>query len=411
VIQVYACGALDPTFKRHQGTLGNPADSDQGELPERRHNPGLQHTPAVEVDASRKTMKLLLNLSTLGPNPTGLGVYAKRCADAACDAFESSVIASGAYPVRGQSVIPSPADIALGASRFAGVKRWLWSRNFRPPAGHLPYSPTHQGLAHGNGQILTIHDLTSIRLPKTHPIQNLYFRFVIPGQVARARAVFTVSETTKIDIHETYGVPLDSIFVVPNGVDTDVFNPGDVASRQEFLLVVGASYFHKNTHELIQRAALWKDRYTLTIVSARGKYGEFLRQTVARSGLTDRVTFIPYAEQADLVKLYRTCAAFIYPSKWEGFGIPPLEALACGAPVIASDIPVHREILGSAAKLVTLGCADSWSEAIAHIDSLKCRASNHLAEPVRRFTWESSARLLVAALLKVEPKLEVRYRG
>ncbi len=350
-------------------------------------------------------MKLLINLSTLGTKPTGLGVYTARCALAACEAFDADVIAAREYAGPGRVVRRSPGGITLGAGRYAGAKRWLWSRTVVQSAGSLLYSPTHQGLARAKAQVLTIHDLTSVRFPATHPIQSLYFRRVLPTQIAACRAVFTVSETTKLDLHDEYRVPLDSIYVVPNGVDTTLFKPSTLP-RERFLLVVGASYSHKNIEELIERAALWRHDYSLVIVSSRGKYREVLGRAVADAGLSDKVSFIPYATTDELLRLYQTCAALVFPSKWEGFGIPPLEALACGARVIASDIPVHREVLGAAASFVTLGDESSWAAALAEIAQPARLAPAGSLDPVKKYTWENSARALVSALSEVAPALQ-----
>ena len=351
-------------------------------------------------------MKLLVNMSVAGAKATGLGVYATHCADSIFRAFDAELIAPAGYSGLGQRVTTSPDNIVLGGGRLAPLRRLLWAKRFRRPEGRLLYSPTHLAFPNSPQQILTVHDLISVRLPKNHPLQNLYFRHVLPPQLAAARAVFTVSETTRLDIHQEYRVPLDDIHVIPNGVDTTRFYPAP-GPKKNFLLVVGASYFHKNVQEILKNARLWKDDYSLVIVSSRGKYREFLDTEIAKGGLGDKVQIIPYAEQAQLLKLYQTCAAFVYPSMWEGFGIPPLEALACGAQVIVSDIPVLREVLGSSASYVRLGDENSWAAAFAGLRSADSRLLDQtVAEPVRKYTWEKSAKKLLAALLQVEPTLQ-----
>jgi glycosyltransferase involved in cell wall biosynthesis len=355
-------------------------------------------------------MKLLVNLSTLGTRPTGLGVYAARCARAACEAFDAELVAPDSYAGPGRVVLRSPADIVLGAGRAAPFRRWLWARRFAPPPRRLLYSPTHQGFPAATGQVLTIHDLISLRFPKTYPLQNGYFRHVLPRHLRRCRAVFTVSETTKADIHDHFGYPLQSIFVVPNGVDSEVFqSPPAGTPREDFLLMVGASFSHKNVDEVLERAALWPQRHSLVVASCRGAYRRHLEGLVHERGLGARVRFIDYVERPELIRLYQRCAAFIYPSKWEGFGIPPLEALACGARVIASDIPVHREVLGSAATLVRLGDAASWEAAFAGLGASPGAPAEAGTAPASRFTWQRSADALVAAFEAVEPGL-VRTR-
>jgi glycosyltransferase involved in cell wall biosynthesis len=218
--------------------------------------------------------------------------------------------------------------------------------------------------------------------------------------------VFTVSETSKHDIHEHYGYPLERIRVVPNGVDPRVFRPDAHRTRSPFLLTVGAACAHKNVHEILQRGRLWRDRYQLVVASARGPYRQELERIVRRERLESKVRFISYATPAELLELYQSCAAMVTASKWEGFGIPLLEAMACGARVIASDIPAHREVLAGHERLVRLGDEASWADAFTWLERVAPAARNaRVMGPVERYSWERSGRLLVSHLLEVEPSL------
>ena len=362
-------------------------------------------------------MKLLLNLSTLGPRPTGLGVYATRCAVAASKALQCGVVGTASPSASAPLVTQSPADVALGGGRFAAARRWAWARRVSPGQAFLVYSPTHHGLpraaSDGHGQILTVHDLIALRYPKQHPLQALYFRTVLRRQLSQCRAVFTVSQTSRTDLHEHFGLPLDRIHVVPNGVDTTVFTPAPAgAAREPFLLMVGAAYRHKNVQEVLTMSGLWRHRYSLKIASCRGGYRQQLQRQVAELQLGDRVEFLDYVSQPQLVELYRRCSALLYPSLWEGFGIPPLEAMACGAPVIASDIPVHREVLGSHAQLVRLGDESAWGAAFDTLSTAAPAPAGHMDQqretsPIRRFSWDGSAGALIRSLCEVEPRLEL----
>ncbi|MET0386204.1 MAG: glycosyltransferase family 1 protein, partial [Polyangiales bacterium] len=284
----------------------------------------------------------------------------------------------------------------------------VWGKVQQPFPGRVMYSPTHHVLQGADAQVLTVHDLISLRFSRQHPTQHLYFRHILPRELTRCRAVFTVSETTKLDIHEAYGFPLDRIWVVPNGVDRDVFRPAETpVEREPFLLVVGAAFPHKNVEELIREAECWRDRYRLVVVSCRGRYRRQLEELVEAAGLGTRVELIEYASLAELVHLYQTCAAFIYPSRWEGFGIPPLEALACGAPVVVSDIPAHREVLGDHARFVRLGDSSDWGRVLGSLD--QPAPAPRTESPLARFTWARSSQLLVQSLREVEPRLGVTY--
>lgn len=353
-------------------------------------------------------MNLILNLSMLGPKPTGLGVYSENCAGGIAARFDCGLIAgTGALPA-GKVLVKAPDSVAIGSGKLAAIKRQLWMRSLSFGPDKLVYSPTHHGLPNLDGQIVTIHDLICLRFPMQHKPQYLFFRFGLPRLLKKCRAVFTVSETTRQDVAKTYGFPLERIFVVPNGVDASAFAPDASAKPKDpFLLMVGARYSHKNVDEVLDMAQLWAKDYRLVVTSCGGEYKAALLKKVAELGLTDRVEFKDYLSREALIRLYQGCSALVYPSKWEGFGIPPLEALACGGPVIASDIPVHREVLGDAAFFVRLGDAKSWAAALEGIKTpsevaAKLGAAKGLLE---KFTWGNAVNALERSLLAVEPRL------
>lgn len=350
--------------------------------------------------------ELILNLSMLGAKPTGLGVYSEHSARALAERFEVSIIAGQGFRPNGKVIVEAPPSVAIGGGKLAAIRRQVWMRSLRFDPKATVYSPTHHGLPGRDNQIITIHDLICLRFPSQHRPQYLFFRYALPSLLRRCKAVFTVSETTKEDVAETYKYPREKIFVVPNGVDTRSFS-ADAGARgcDPYLLMVGARYSHKNVDEVLKQSAVWAPKYRLKITSCGGEYRKELEAEVAARGLQSRVEFLDYLGWEQLLRLYQGCAALLYPSKWEGFGIPPLEAFACGNPVIASDIPVHREVLGKAAIFVRLGDGESWRTAFvalenqAIIDACGLEAQRVL----QRFTWENSARMLEEALLQVDP--------
>lgn len=358
-------------------------------------------------------MKLIANLSMLGPKPTGLGVYSGHCSQALASRFTASFIAGQSPCPPGEVLVKAPESVAIGGGKLAAIRRQFWMRSLSFDAGSLVYSPTHHGLPGVRDQIITIHDLICLRFPSQHKPQYLFFKFGLPRLLKKCRAVFCVSETTKQDVAQTYGYPADRIYVVPNGVDTTSFSANPAAREGDpYLLMVGARYSHKNVDEVLAMSEMWSPKFRLLVTSCSGGYREHLEQLVASRGLTDRVEFLDYLSRDELLRLYQGAAALLYPSKWEGFGIPPLEALACGTPVIASGIPVHREVLGDAALFVELGDRRSWAAAFdalaADTESGRRRQAGEAV--LNRFTWENSADILVRSLLAVEPKLASQLR-
>ncbi|MCL2589546.1 MAG: glycosyltransferase family 4 protein [Betaproteobacteria bacterium] len=360
-------------------------------------------------------MKLICNLSMLGPQPTGLGIYSENCIAGLAERFDLDfIVGSGKLP-RGNVLAKAPESVAIDKGKFVGLRRYLWARSLRFSSDRLVYSPTHHGLPNQPGQIITVHDLIHLHFPGQHPQIYVYFRFLLPRLMKKCRAVFTVSQATRQDIFKSYGYPLEQIYVIPNGVDTTAFspNPSIRAVSDPFLLMVGGRHPHKNVVETLDMSHYWKKNYRLVIVSCnQGSYRRMLEQKVLDLNLTDRVEFKDYLTHAELLHLYQGATALLYPSRIEGFGIPPLEALACGTPVIVSDIPVFREVLGEAAQFVKLGNRPSWDEAIQSLATpsiVKERLAAGQAL-LSKLTWNNAVNALENALLSVDPRLEETRR-
>jgi glycosyltransferase involved in cell wall biosynthesis len=353
--------------------------------------------------------KLLINMSSYGNTPTGLGVYSGHCAEFLERHFNSTVLAGYYRPATGTAVKRAPTAIATGEGRLSALKRMIYSIYAGPMKDEIVYSPTHHGFLYHDTQVITIHDLICIHHPTQHKTQNIYFRTVVPRLLRKSQAVFTVSETSKGEISEYYGIKEDRIFVVPNGVDQNVFRPGsDEASREkEYLLVVGASYPHKNIDDLLRQWRQWKGQYKIVIASSRGGYAAFLKNLAVDLGLENDVEFTGYVDEKRLVSLYQNCAALVFPSLWEGFGLPPIEALACGRPVIVSDIAVHREVLDDAAFYITPGEPGTWHTAFSALADKTAVADKVRIgfQRVQKLSWQNSGEKLVSALLTVYPQL------
>lgn len=360
-------------------------------------------------------MQLVLNLSMLSDRPTGLGVYSAHCAEALAQRFDVGIIAGAGPLPPGDVLWRAPASVALSGGKLAAIRRQLWMRSLKCTPQQLLYSPTHHGPSSVGGQIITVHDLICLRHPMQHKPQYLFFRFGLPRLLKKCRAVMAVSETTRQDIHATYGFPLERIYVVPNGVDRQVFARREARSSGDdpYLLMVGARYPHKNVHEVLAMAALWARDYRLVVTSCSPAYKQALQTLLQQHAIGDRVEFRDYVQRDELIALYQGAQALVYPSMWEGFGIPPLEALASGTPVIASDIAVHREVLGDAALFVRLGDGLSWQQAFAALsDATQVQQRLQAAEAVLdRYTWSASADHLQHSLLEIEPRLAARLRA
>jgi glycosyltransferase involved in cell wall biosynthesis len=354
-------------------------------------------------------MKLICNLSMLSPQPTGLGVYSENCLAGLAKRFNLDLIAGAGFLPPGNVLLKAPGAIALEKGRLASIRRYLWTRALRFDPDNLVYSPTHHGLPKQPDQIITVHDTIHLVSGQYWHI-HFFFRFILPHLLKKCRAVFTVSGAAKQEIAHAYGYPLERIFVVPNGVDTAVFRSDPSARPADpFLLMVGGRHPHKNVLETLDMAQYWKQDYRLVIVSCNdGAYRQKLEGRVRDLGLTEQVEFKGYLSDNELLRHYQGASALVYPSLMEGFGIPPLEALACGAQVIASDIPVLREVLGEAASFIRLGDHQSWAEAFKSLTDPSSVDTRQIAarKVLSKFTWCNAVDEFERALLSVEPRIE-----
>ena len=236
--------------------------------------------------------------------------------------------------------------------------RMSWSlprllRRLRPAVTHFqhviaPGSPSPA--------VVTIHDLSFERDPKLMgPRDRFFFRTMVPRSVRRADRVIAVSGQTKQDVIEHYGVEERKIVVIANGVD-DAFSPeGRAHDGPPYLLFVGALQTRKDPLVAIEALSLIDSDVRLLLVGPDKGAASEARRTVARLGLNGRVEFTGHVEKPALAALYRGAQALVFPSRYEGFGLPVLEAMASGTPVVATSAGAIPEVAGDAAVLVAPG--------------------------------------------------------
>ncbi|MEQ1438043.1 glycosyltransferase family 1 protein [Fontimonas sp. SYSU GA230001] len=360
--------------------------------------------------------RFLVDLSMLPRGTTGVGVYAIHMARHLERSFRCRVLAPPYWCAQFNDPIECPPPLAWRNTLFGrDPSARFWRRELGLRSDDLLYAPHMRGHWGFDNQIVTIHDLIHHHYPTRNFVNNAYNRHVLPAVVRRARAVFTVSQTAKRELCDFYGLDPRRVDVVPNGIDLQNWRPAPSAqpSRPPYLLTVSANRPYKNTLELLEQRSLWADRYRLVIVSWRSRYGRALHRAVMNLGLQDRVDFLDGLPEHELIALYRGCSALVYPSLLEGFGRPPLEAMAVGRPVILSDIPVHRETFGEAGIFVTPGQPESWARAFAALDDPP-RVADHIERGLRlaqRYSWQSCGQRLTDALLQVEPALDALRVG
>ncbi len=352
---------------------------------------------------------LVLNLSMIGEKNTGLGVYALNCRRELKRLFYCKEILSNLKlkNIDKNDLILSPSNIAIGSSHLASIRRlaYLTKIGRRKNLGFV-YTPTQHGIIGYKNQVITIHDLICIHYPKQHKTQYWYFKYILPYIIKKCKAICTVSQTTKEEICKYYKVSKNFIYIIPNALNERNFVKSE--RDRSYLLAVGAGYEHKNIHELIKFADCWKRKYKLKIVSASGSYEKYLRRLMIENDLADRVEIKGFVSKEELERLYENCTALLYPSLWEGFGIPPLEAMRYGKPVIVSDIKVFKEIFGDAVIYVDIGNRMSW-EKVFHLlnkNEVREKLEENAREVLHKFNWKKNRIYMKNMLLELEPRLK-----
>jgi glycosyltransferase involved in cell wall biosynthesis len=248
---------------------------------------------------------------------------------------------------------------------------------------------------------MTIHDLVTLEHPELHPPRSVAVqRAQLDAAIHRATFVLSVSHATA-DMLRSRGVEAARIIVAPLGVTTFPAPDCSIVPRDPYLLAVGALTPRKGLGTLLAAFARARLPGVRLVLAGPPYWNESsVLDAIGRHGVADRVTCTGRVSDARLAALYETCLAVCVPSVAEGFGLPVLEAAAAGAPVVASDLPVFRELEGPVALYVPVGDEDAWTHALERVvadDALRLEAGAHAGAVARRYTWDHAASLTITA--------------
>lgn len=256
--------------------------------------------------------------------------------------------------------------------------------------------------------VVTVHDLSYLAHPEWLSARvRLLLRLLVPPSLRRASRVIAISDFTKRDLVERYATPEKKIAVVPEAPAAWFTPLADAASqplpsgvREPFILAVGNLEPRKNLATLIEAFSDLVHHRGFRgslVIAGQDKYrGEEVSAAVARLGVQSSVTLTGFVDDLTLRLLYNRAALFAYPSLYEGFGLPPLEAMACGCPVVASQATAIPETVGSAAILVDATSVAALAEGMARVlndPALARRLSVQGRAHAGRFSWERTAQL------------------
>ena len=352
-----------------------------------------------------------INASIIGESPTGLGLYAInliRALDTLRDGlrvYTSSPQALGRLRARILPATPLTrperglrghfmrliwVQTALRVrARAAGIEALL---NMVPEA--ILGSPIPQ--------VTVVHDLLPLFFPAEYPRQQYYLRSLVPRVLRSSRVLVADSESTRRDITQSYGIAPDKIRVVYPGYDPDTYsaNGSDRPLRSgegSYLLYVGNLLPHKNLLSLLDALAILRRRRRARLIirgDGQPAYARAVRERVETLGLGDLVSFQGYAAEGALRDLYAGAVCLVLPSLREGFGLPVLEAMACGTPVITSSSSSLPEVGGDAALRVdphdAIDLADAMYRVLTDAD-LRDDLRERGLKWVRAFSWRRTA--------------------
>ncbi|WP_294307061.1 glycosyltransferase family 1 protein [uncultured Chryseobacterium sp.] len=253
-------------------------------------------------------------------------------------------------------------------------------------------------------QIVTHHDITYIKYPKSFSKKFIvFYKLIVPLMLINSRKIITVSKFSRNEISDYYGIPREKFTIIYNGVDKKKFTTGkkDNSSERKYILAVSSQNFHKNFHGLIQAFQNIKDYLSevdlLIVGSSNSKSFNNLDLNISNLEEQRRIHFLGRVDDEELVQLYQNTWLFIFPSLYEGFGIPPLEAQACGSPVIVSDIASMPEVLGdSVLYFDPFTDSDLENKILLFYNNITLREKliKKGIENIEKFSWEKSAETL-----------------
>jgi glycosyltransferase involved in cell wall biosynthesis len=342
--------------------------------------------------------QLLVNLSFLASKPTGHTVYAKNL----LTALESlnPILLTGkllsnfrCYQISDQL---TPDQGTKGH-----FSRLLWNQFSLPKIykelkANLLFSPIPEAPLSSNCRfVVTLHDLIPLRFPRrTSPLTS-YFRYYIPQVLKQAEHVLCDSEATANDAFNFYQISHRKMTVVPISYDEAHFRFLDLPT-QNYFLYVGRHDPYKNLERLIAAFATLPDQeYELWIAgSPDDRYTPILLAQAKALGVANRVKFLSYVPYAELPSLLNGAIALVFPSLWEGFGLPVLEAMACGTPVITSNLSSIPEVAGDAAILIDPYDLSAIADAMhkVTVDSgLRAQLNQKGRDRATQFSWQKTS--------------------
>lgn len=359
-------------------------------------------------------MSLLINLSMLLAKPTGIANYIMNILPYFGDREYISLVAQEYYQ---ENIYKNPVFISDKYSPDYGSKghflRLLWTQ-FKIPSiyqqfnSHLLFSPVPEmPLFSQVKSVVMVHDLIPLRFPKKNSPLTPYFRYYIPQVCQQAKHIICNSQATADDIINFFGINANKITPIHLGYNPNKFKFIDDLSninKTPYFLYLGRHDPHKNLGRIISAFAKfkYKNNYQLWLAGpSDSRYTPLLKQQVKQLNIESQVRFLDYVKSEDLPIILNQAQALVFPTLWEGFGFPVLEAIASGTPVITSNISSLPEVVGEAGLLVNpleIKEITSAMNLMAEDEKLRLELRQLGLKRAKNFSWEKTARETIAVL-------------
>ena len=305
--------------------------------------------------------------------------------------------------------------LGAGGGSLANVSRFIWTQavlplRLRRDKVDVFLSPLAEGmLCSAARQVIIVYDLIPLLYPEESPRLHYYFKYILPSILRKAKRVVAISEHARRDIVRHFGVPPERVAVVYGGIEQFYFStngaqPPNLSLPENFFLFVGTFSPRKNLRTIIRAfAQIHKEiPHRLVVVARRDrKFAPEVLLLAQKLGILDKITILSNLSSQELLFVYRRASALLLLSEYEGFGYPPLEAMAVGTPAIVSEGTAVSEVVGDAALTVLLDDIPAVSDAMRKMALDKGLRSSYIQLGLhhsRQFNWGSSAARMRAVL-------------
>ncbi|MDJ0511040.1 MAG: glycosyltransferase family 1 protein [Crocosphaera sp.] len=349
-----------------------------------------------------KKSKLLINLSLLLSKPTGITVYANNVFPY-LKSLEPTLLASQQYQKFHTYLVPNNLTPEQGTKGH--LNRLTWTQFKLPKIYHqlqadLLFSPVPEAPLYSKCRsVVMVHDLIPLRFPKKTSPLTPYFKYYIPQVLKQAEHIICNSQATAQDICNFFHIESKKITPILLAYDQEHFKPLSSTKKAlniPYFIYLGRHDPHKNVNRIVKAFAKLKNnqQYQLWLTGPTDKrYTPKLIQQAKELGIEKQLKILDYVEYKQLPIIINQALALVFPSLWEGFGFPVLEAMGCGTPVITSNISSLPEVAGDAALLINpynLQEITAAMEKIANDNKMRLQLKTLGLQQAKKFSWQNT---------------------